>query len=76
MNIIEAFNKLKNPNLLIRHEDTKFIKINGELYFKGKDSYYKCLVPNCYSISLERALSNNWKVMACDETIFYDKKPE
>jgi|JI8StandDraft_1071087.scaffolds.fasta_scaffold57438_8 hypothetical protein len=65
MNIVEAFNKLKeNPKLKIQFEDRKFIEIEGKLYcsFNNKAYIHVGFVDE-YCFSYIEIMSTDWEVV-------------
>jgi hypothetical protein len=65
MNIIEAFNKLKeNPNSVIKCRGLNYKQMLGDIYSKIPDSniYSKIDIEEPY-FSLEEVLSNDWELV-------------
>ena len=79
MNIVEAFNKLKeNPKLLIKHNDDVYKNIDGKIYvtsFFNPHSGSETNLDNNHNyieltqfdwenaFTLEQVLSNDWEVV-------------
>lgn len=65
MNIVEAFNKLKeNPDLVIKCKGIKYNQILGDIYHFVFDNnmYSKMDIKESW-FSLEEILSNDWEVI-------------
>jgi hypothetical protein len=65
MNIVDAFNKLKeNPDIVIRCKGLKYKQKLGDIYSKIPDSniYSKIDIEEPY-FSLEEVLSDDWEVL-------------
>lgn len=65
MNIVEAFNKLKeNPDIVIRCKGLKYKQKLGDIYSEIPDLnvYSKINIEEPY-FSIEEALSNDWEVV-------------
>jgi len=65
MNIVEAFNSLKeNPKLVIRCKDMSYTLKNGWLYYSEFDGDFaeSCINNSCL-LEMEQILSNDWEVV-------------
>lgn len=65
MNIVEAFNKLKeNPNLVIKFKNIKYRQISGIIYSKTNDDdrFYEIGIDEIW-FSVFEVLSNDWEVI-------------
>jgi hypothetical protein len=63
MNIIEAFNKLKeNPNLVIKCKDSCYKLKDGWLCYNEFGCDFACINNSCF-LEMEQILSNDWEVV-------------
>jgi hypothetical protein len=65
MNIVEAFNKLKeNPDIVIRCKDMSYTLKNGWLYYSEFDGDLaeSCSNNSCF-LEIEQILSKDWEVV-------------
>lgn len=65
MNIIEAFNKLKeNPDSVIKCKDMSYTLKNGWLYYSEfDDDFVESCINNSCLLEMEQILSNDWEVV-------------